>query len=210
MFIDDKYLGKAMSNLIRVIKSINIRQVLTVFLAGSLLIFSTACSQGNIAQAGGKEYTETAKRAMSDTYDDYDANQEFKGGMNGYNDDRRYNGDTAAKVKSLVDTAERRKADNLGEFADNIGNRAGDNIDKARRGIPREVKDNLQDAKEDISRRTDRLQKNVSKVPEETKKVLGGAAETAGNAVDDLTTATSKTAKNIKGNFKDLDLEDLD
>lgn len=101
-----------MQNLIQIIKSINIRQVLTVFLAGCLLVFSTACSQGNIAQAGGQAYTETAKRAMSDTYDDYDANQDFKGGMNGYNDDRRYNAETAAKAKALVDTARSRQKDN--------------------------------------------------------------------------------------------------
>ena len=84
-----------------IIKSINIRQILTVFLAGCLLVISTACSQGNMAQAGGKAYTETAKRAMSDTYDDYDANQDFQGGMNGYNDDRRYNAETAAKAKAF-------------------------------------------------------------------------------------------------------------
>ena len=52
-----------MRKLIQVIKSIKLRQILTVFLVSSLLIVSTACSQGNVAKGG---------RPASDTYDKYD------------------------------------------------------------------------------------------------------------------------------------------
>ena len=193
-----------MQSLIKIIKSINIRQVLTVFLAGSLLVISTACSQGNMAQTGGKAYTETAKRAMSDTYDDYDANQDFKGGMNGYNDDRRYNAETAAKAKALVDTAKSRQKDNLGEYAEDIVDRAGDKIEAAKRDIPRGIKETKDDAMRDIQARTDKLQDNLSKAPDAAKEVFDEAADTAQNAIKDADRASKRTAKELKSNFEDL------
>ncbi len=174
-----------MEKLIKIIKSIKLKQVLTVFLAGSLLIISTACSRGNIAQAGGREYTETGKRAMSDTYDDYDANQSFKGGMNGYNDDRRYDSETAAKAKTLIDTAKRRQGDDLGDYAEQITNRAGNNIEQAQREIPRKVKNNLNNAAEYIDDKSDKLQDNLSKVPGESKKVFNEAVDNAKSTLDD-------------------------
>ena len=196
-----------MQSLIQTIKSINIRQILTVFLAGCLLIISTACSQGNVAQAGGKAYTETAKRAMSDTYDDYDANQGFKGGMNGYNDDRRYNAETAAKAKALVDTARQRKADDLGEFTDNVLERSvinGDVNEKATKAFTNKLENNKDKAANYIQDKSENLKDNLSKVPGATKEVVKEAANTAQDAVEDATRATSKTAKEIKGNFEDL------
>lgn len=193
-----------MRSLIKIIKSINIRQVLTVFLAGSLLVISTACSQGNMAQAGGKAYTETAKRAMSDTYDDYDANQDFEGGMNGYNDDRRYNAETAAKTKALVDTAKSRQKDNLGDYAEDIVDRAGDKIEAAKEDIPRGIKETKDDAMRDIQARTDRLQDNLSKAPDAAKEVFDEATNTAQNAIKDAERAGKRTAKELKSNFEDL------
>lgn len=193
-----------MSNLFRFIRAIKIKQVLSVFIAGSLLIISTACSNGNVAQAGGREYTENAKRAMSDTYDKYDADQEFKGGINGYNDDRRYDNEVAAKTKALVDQAERRKADSLGEYVENVTDRASDRIETAQKEVPSKVKKNLAAAKKDIDKRTDKLQENLSKVPDGAKEVLEGAAETAEDAVEDATRATAKTTNKIKNNLKDL------
>ena len=120
-----------MNKLIQFIKNIKLRQILTIFLMSSLLVVSTACGSGNIAQAGGQTYTDMGKRAMSDTYDEYDANQSFEGGMNGYNDDRRYDGETSAKAKELVDTARSRQADNVGEYVDNLTNRAQNNLQEA-------------------------------------------------------------------------------
>ena len=196
-----------MKKLIKILKSINLRKTLTVFLAGSLVFISTACNQGNVAQAGGKEYTETAKRAMSDTYDDYDSEQSFKGGMNGYNDDRRYDSETAAKAKTLVDTAKRRKADDLGEFTDNVLERSVLNEDvneKATKAFSRKLENNKDKALEYVDDKSDKLQRNLERVPEKSKEVFEGAVDTAQEAADDAAKATSKTTKNIKGNFEDL------
>ena len=195
-----------MKKLIQFIKNLPIKQILTIFLASSLVFVSTACNKGNVAQAEGKEYTQATK-TRTDTYDEYDANQSFKGGMNGYNDDRRYDSGTAAKTKELIDTAERRKADNLGEYVDNVGERSVLNKDvdeKATKAFSRKLEDNKDKALEYVDDKSDKLQRNLGKVPEKSKKVFDGAVDTAQDAIEDATKATKKTTKNIKGNFEDL------
>nr|WP_144054229.1 hypothetical protein [Pleurocapsa sp. PCC 7319] len=124
------------------------------------MIINTACSQGNIAQTGGQAYTETAKRAMSDTYDDYDANQDFKGGMNGYNDDRRYDAETSAKTKALIDRAESRQNDNLGDYVEGISDRVNDKIETAKKAFD-EATDTAQDTIEDATQAGKRTAKEI-------------------------------------------------
>lgn len=195
-----------MKRLIKILKSFRLRQVLTVFLAGLMLMITTACNQdsGNVAQTKGREYTETGKRAGSDTYDDYDANQSLKGGMNGYNDDRRYDSETAAKAQTLIDTAKRRKADDLGEFTDDVLERSVLNEDvneKATKAFTRKLENNKDKALEYVDEKSDKLKRNLEKLPGETKEVLDEAGNTAQNAVEDATKATKKTTKEIKNNF---------
>lgn len=197
-----------MQRLITIIKSIKPKQLLTVFLAGCLLTISTACNQGtNLTQADRQKATEMSKRAMSDTYDNYDANQDFKGGMNGYNDDRRYDGKAAAKAKTLVDTAERRQADDLGEFTDNVLERSVLNEDvneKATKAFSRKVERNKDKASEYVDNKSDKLKRNLEKVPGGAKEAFDEATDTAEGALNDAAKATRKTTKNIKGNFEDL------
>lgn len=188
-----------MRNLIHFIKSIKIKQVLTVFLAGSLLVISTACSQGSVAQGANK-----VEAAMSDTYDKYDANQDYKGGMNGYNDDRRYDAGDTAKVKGLVDTANNRQRDSLGEYADDITDRAGNKIEQAKQDIPSELQANKEKAVDYVQDKSDKLTDNLGQVPNQTQKVVEEATDTALNALDDAAQATKSNAKEIKDNFQDL------
>ncbi len=175
-----------MKKLIQIIKNLPIKQILTVFLASSLVFVSTACNKGNVAQAEGKEYIQ-ASQTRSDTYDEYDANQSFKGGMNGYNDDRRYDAGTAAKAKELVDTAKRRKVDNLGEYVDNVGERSLLNEDvnkKATKAFSRKLENNKDKALEYVDDKSDKLKRNVSNAPDEAKKVFEEAKNNAKDALD--------------------------
>ena len=202
-----------MNNLIKAIKSINIKQILTVLLAGCLVFISTACSQNDAASLGqtGRETAKTYQKTPRDTYDNYDANQGYEGGMNGYNDDRRYDAKTAAKSKALVDTARSRKADDLEDFADNIGDRAinGKTTKRALGKASNRLEDNLDDAAEYVDNKSSKLKRNLKQVPGGAKDVANEAADTAKGAVKDATKASKKTAKNIKDNFEDLDV-DLD
>ncbi len=179
-----------MERLIKFIKSIKLKQILTVFLAGTLLVISTACSKGNVAQAQGKKLTQSSERAMSDTSDkDKMGEQSFQGGMNKYNDDPRYDSGTAAtKTKTLIDTAERRKADDLGEYTDNVLERSVLNKDvdeKALKGFSRKLENNKDKAAEYVDEKSDKLKSNLEKVPGETKKVFDEAVDNAKGAIDD-------------------------
>lgn len=203
-----------MKTLIKIIKSFRLKQVLTVFLASCLLLISTACNQGtvasaeeNAAQAGGREYTEAAKRAGSDTYDDFDSELPFKGGINGYNDDRRYDSETAAKTQTLIDTAKRRKVDDLGEFTDNVLERSvlnGDVNEKATDAFTDKLERNKDKAVDYVDDKSDKLGRNLKRLPGETKEVVEGAVDTAQDAAEDASKATKKTTENIKDNFEDL------
>lgn len=205
-----------MRNIIQFLKSIKIKQVLTAFLVGCLLLISTACSQDSVAKTGNK--AELAGRnamskdydrgAASDTYDRYDANQQYKGGVNSYNDDQRYDYDagTAAKTKNLVDTAKRRQVDNLGDNdnVDNVGDRAKNAVRKAKREIPRNLKDNQEDAVDYVQNKSDKLQRNLSKVSDGAKDVFDETTSSIQDTLNDAGKVTKKTAQEIKGNFKDL------
>ena len=203
-----------MKNIIQILKSINIKQVVTVFLAGCLVFVSTACSQDTVAQDAGnrRETNQTYQGKSRDTYDEYDANQNYKDSFNGYNDDRRYDSEAAAKAQTLVDTAKRRKADNLGEFADNVGERSvldGDTNERALGKFSDKVERNVDKAGNYIDKKSDKLGRNLKKVPGGVEDVVEGAVDNAKNAADDAAKATKTTAKNIKSNVKDVEV-DLD
>ena len=194
-----------MKNLYRFIKNIKLKRILTVLLASSLLVISTACSSSDVAQ--GKS---AAVAANSDTYDKYDREESYQGGMNSYNDDRRYrsgNDSNSSKVRELIDTAERRKADNLGEFGDNVVERSVANDDVNERALNKfsnKLDRNKDKAAEYIDNKSDKLGRNIQKLPNQAKNAVEGGLNTAQNAAQDAAEATKSTAKNIKGNFKDL------
>ena len=196
-----------MKSILQKLVKINLRKTLTAFLVGSLLVVSTACSQSDIAQSGTKAIADTAQKVASDDYDKYDANQSFKGGMNGYNDDRRYDAETAAKTKELIDTAKNRKADSFGELVDNIGERSVLNEDvneKATKAFSNKLERNKDKALEYVDDKSDNLKSNLKKVPDGAQDVFEGAVDTAQDAVKDATKAAKTNAKEVKGNFKDL------
>jgi hypothetical protein len=195
-----------MKSLLQFVKNIKLKNILTMLLASSLIFINTACSKGDVAQVRNSAGAETTEKVASDTYDQYDAKQQYKGGMNGYNDDRRYDPKTAAKTKALVDTAKSRQKDNdnLGEYTKDLGDRAGDKIKEAKRDIPRTLGANKEEAVDYLQDKSANLKRNLKKVPGGAKDVFDGAVDTAQDAIDDANQSTKSTAKDIKGNVKDL------
>ena len=192
-----------MKSLYQFVKNIKLKRILTVLLASSLLVISTACSNSDVAQTKSS----SAVAANADTYDKYDRQESYKGGMNGYSDDRRYSSDAAAKAQTLVDTAKRRKADNLGEFTDNVVERSVANEDvneRATKAFSNKLERNKDKAAEYIDNKSDKLGRNIQKLPGQTKNVVEGAVDTAQDAAQDAAKATKKTSRNIKNNFKEL------
>ena len=187
-----------MKTIIKSIKNINVKQVFAALLVSCLLVVTTACSQSPTTQA---DATQTSRG-----YDKYDANQDYEGGMNGYDDDRRYDAESTGKIKALIDTANQRKADNLGEFADNVGDRAinGKTAERALGKFGDKLERNKDKAAEYIDNKSDKLENNLEKVPGGARRLFNNATDTAENAVEDATQATKKAAKEVKGNFEDL------
>jgi gas vesicle protein len=163
-----------MKKLTELVKSWQLKRLFVIFLAGSLLIISTACSQGTVASAGSQ-----VKRQLSDTYDKYNANQPAEGGMNVYNDDTLYDNNPGlkAKTKALVDQAKvnTNSEHNVGEEIKQLPDKAGKNINQARKDITNDIKE-----------KTRTLQDNI------------------GEATDNLGQAAENTAENLKNKVKDL------
>jgi hypothetical protein len=169
-----------MKKIIQLIKSWQLKQVFVIFLAGSLLFISTACSQGKVASTRNN-----VERQLADTYDKYDANQPSQGGMNVYNDDPRYdNPEVQAKTKALIDRAKSRNApyDNVGEYFDRVTDEAGANFN---------------DAKEDISKGFREGSRNL-------KNNVDNATNNLKNAADDTAQSTQNTVKDLKNKVQDL------
>ncbi len=195
-----------MKKLVRLIKSWKLSRILTVFLAASLLLIATACGQGNMAQSGGKAYTDTAKRAMSDTYDEYDANQSFKGGMNGYNDDPRYNAETKAKTKALVDRAKANtsKSYDLDINPERVTDKIGKTVDNIKQDLPNAIQSRKEDAVREFQDRSSTLQKNLSNATDEATQIVDKATNNFQGAVNDAQKASQNTVKEIQSNLRDL------
>jgi|GEM_PF-2559597 len=196
-----------MQDLIRNIKKSGIKQMFAALLVGCLLMVTTACSQG-VDGVTTRETSQTYQGNARDTYDSYDANENYKGGMNGYDDDRRYDSGTTAKAKGLVDSAKNRQADSFEEVVDNLGNPEIDKKEKAaEKSLGRfadKLDRNKDKAAEYIDNKSDKLQRNIEKVPSGAKNVFEGAVDTAQDALEDATEATQKNAQRVKGNFEDL------
>ena len=190
-----------MEKLIKVIKSWQIKRVFIVFLAGSLLIFSTACSQGKVTSL-----TKEVKSQLSDTSDKYDANQTPQEGMNVYNDDSRYeNPEVQAKTKALVEEATTRTNQyDLEDSPERVTQKVQETLEQAKQEIPETLQETQEKVVQDIQQKTEPLQKNLENAPDELGSALDEAGDTLNKTIDDAAKATKETVKDVQENLQDL------
>lgn len=89
-------------------KSMQLSRILVVFMAGVLLLVSTACSSPNSSKISTAKFSDRTSQARQEDrpYDYYDANQPKKDGMNQYNDDPRADAPSVqTKTRQLIDNA---------------------------------------------------------------------------------------------------------
>jgi hypothetical protein len=157
-----------------------LKKVLIVFLAGFVLLISTACSSTNSPQASRENVnprTNVQKLTEQPDYDYYDANQPKRGGMNKYNDDPRLeNPKLQKKVDKLVEGA---KA-NLEERNDNSVKYSDDKVSKTG-----QVLENIE---ENVAQKIDKFQKNIKRAADDT-------SDTLADKVDNTAKATRRTAE---------------
>ena len=182
-----------MNKLVSVFKSIRLRQVLTVFLAGVLLMISTACAgnaQAKVPQgsAGSNPVGQT---------------QPYEGGMNNFSDTAPGQAakGTAAKTKALIDRAERdintKGIDSVDQYVDNY--RSGAPLDERAKKLTDSVKEGAKNVVGDAKGLGDRVSNSASQVG---GSVARGAKNAAENIKDNTGDAAKRTSFGIKDSVK--------
>lgn len=172
-----------MKKLVSILKAVRLSQVLTVFLAGVLVLFSTACSRTNsIAdRLPGNPGPDTPGQS-----------QPYKGGMNNFNDNasNRVNTEAAAKAKALKDKVESRMnkkgIDSPDDLADNV--RSATPGKQAQR-IGDDVREQTEEIKDNLKTFGDRGVKNV-------KRNADNALDNAADAAKSNVNATKRAIDN--------------
>jgi hypothetical protein len=161
-----------MNKLFSALRKIQIKQILTAFVLGSLLFVSQACSSVD-AKAPDSGY---------------------QGGMNGYSDvDPRSKGAEAAanmKAKGLKDNAEVNVIDQSGS----LGGNTRRTLDKKAENL----KDLGENAKESAGYAADKAKESASDFAEGTKRGISNIKENTSDALDSLTNKAGDVAEDAK------------
>ncbi len=167
-----------MSKIVSFFKSIRLKQILTVFLAGVVLLLNTACTRAQATMPDPGPHP-------------VGQNQPYKGGMNNFEDAApgAVVEGTPDKVKALVDNAERNLTSDDPRDANPRNNELIKNPGKA---VER-TKDTLGDA----------ITTRANNVKEEAKKVgdrVAGTGERAAEKTKEIGDRIGKGAQNVTDN----------
>jgi ElaB/YqjD/DUF883 family membrane-anchored ribosome-binding protein len=176
-----------MNRLTAFLKKIRAVQILTVFLAGILVLVSTACSRPDVTAGktdvmAGKTDVRVGKTAdqIREEVPSGAVTSEYKGGQNQYSDDDPRNPTATgveAKAKLLKDEAQRRietkSSNNVGENVRRVADDAPNKLDQ----IGDKVKDDARTAQRKADDFGDKTKQGFSNLKENTREGLKGAKE---------------------------------
>ncbi|AFY65128.1 hypothetical protein [Geitlerinema sp. PCC 7407] len=168
------------------------KQIVIVFLAGVLLLVSTACGQD--AGMATKGLTNGSNQPETELYRPRQAKE---GGMNVYpdTDPRRDTSRAAAKADKLVKNAKQQaqQTDGLGGVFANIRSNAepGETAEQAARS----VKQTAQDATQGAQRGARNLQENARNAGENVTKSASRSVKDAADAIEDKVQSDVKTTR---------------
>jgi gas vesicle protein len=167
-----------------------LKKILTVFLAGFVLLISTACSSMNSPQASRENVNPRAnvqKLTEDPDYDYYDANQPKQGGMNKYNDDPRLeDSKLQKKVDKLVKGAKaniEERNDDTARFLDDKISKTGRNLDDAKDDVSQKIGNLKEDIPQGAKDRIDKTKNNIEKI---SKSIRQTGEETSNTLKDNL------------------------
>lgn len=186
-----------MSKVVSFFKSIRLGQILTVFLAGVLVLFTTACNG-----------TAQAKQPQLDTAKDAGPNpvgqvQPYQGGMNNFSDTAPGQAakGTAEKTKALIDRAEKdintKGIDSVDQYVDNYRN--GAPIQERTKNILDSAKDAAGNVKEDAKGVSAKAAKAGDRAADRTAE-LGSKLQ---NGADNVKENTKQAGRDVGRNAKD-------
>ncbi|PSB30327.1 hypothetical protein C7B82_09175 [Stenomitos frigidus ULC18] len=167
------------------LKSLRLSRMVVVFLAGVLVLFSTACNRADTVadRVPGNGGPNTPGQS-----------QPYRGGMNNFNDESssRLNNEAAVKAKALKDKVEgrinRKGIDSADDLADNVRNA---NPGKQTQRFGNDVRQQAADVKDNLQTFGDRGVKNVKR---NADNALDNAAAATKNNVNAAKRALDKAA----------------
>ncbi len=202
-----------MNKLNQFIKSIRLNRIVTVFLAGLVLLINTACSSTDSTKVSANSdrgfYSENRVYESKENpdYDAYDANQKKKPqeGFNQYEDDPR--GDdpnVKAKAERLIQGARANveKADSPKEYAKEVG-KTGEVLGKYTEEIPDRFNRFKEDISEGIEQRLDTTKSNFEKASRDVNRAAEDVSDAAQYKTDEVGKNARRTAENISDRIND-------
>lgn len=189
-----------MNKLNQFFKSIQIKQIVTVFIVGVVLLISTACSSSDSAQAANSREGYFSQNRVYESqenpdYDAYDANQKKKpeAGFNQYEDDpRNDNPNVRGKAERLIQGAKAniQKSDSGKEYAEEFS-KTGEVLGKFAKDDRERFSNFKDDLAKGVEQRLDTTKSNLDKASTDIKR----AGEDVSDAVDYKTDDIGKTAR---------------
>ncbi len=180
-------------------KRIRLDRIVTVFLAGVLLLVSTACGGSKVlAKTADQARQEVPSKAVTNTY---------KGGMNDYEDvdPRRDTSEAKAKAKDLIQNAQRnineKGIDSPEEYAENY--RSGTPLGERVRRLGEDIGNSAENVAEGVSKGT---QRGIENIKENAQQAPGYVKQTGKEtATFDLDKAQTQANNSIKSTQQALD-----
>jgi hypothetical protein len=177
-------------------------KILIVFLAGFVLLISTACSSTDSAQASRGNFTPGTNAQKLTTeqpdYDYYDANQPKQGGMNKYNDDTRLdNPKMQEKADELVNRARanlQQRNDSREEYVNEVS-KTGQVLGNIKDDFAQKTEEFTRDISKGAQQRMDTAKKNLDKASINIKQAAENTSDAVGDKLDDTAKATRRTAE---------------
>lgn len=164
-----------MNQIISLLNPTRLFRILTVFLAGLLVIFTTACSDGPANALDRNGRPEVPSNAVSSPY---------RGGMNGYSDvDPRAN---TSGVKSKAEDIVRKAEGNIQKGADSFDKYA----ENYRQGTP-------------LNERVENLTEDVTESAKNTAKGVVKGMQRGGENLKENTQNAAQSAPNLVENAKE-------
>jgi len=209
----------SMKRLIASLKSIRLRQLLTVFLIGLVLVVNTACNRAT-KEPGTTAYEGTSLKGLPGKVEpqitkDSRIKTKPETGMNSYPDvDPRVNTTEAEKkAQGLIENAERNVIDetaDVGETSRRILGKKNENLDQFNQNVKRNTQtagDTAQQATDEAKNTLGRFGDNVKSAAEKVTGNTENAAKEAQRNVDATanraSTKASDTARDVRQASRD-------
>lgn len=199
-----------MKRLTAFVKKIRAVQILTVFLAGILVLVSTACSRPDVTAGKTDVIVETGDPRIGKTADQIReevpsgaVTSEFKGGMNDYSDvDPRNKKVTTeeAKAQLLKEQAQHRidtkSSNNVGENVRRVADDAPDKLTQ----VGEKVKDDASTAQSKAEDFGDKTKQGFANLKENTREGLKGAKDIVKEATQGAKERVSEGTESLRYN----------